>query len=71
MVSLPLLPIISHSSELLLLMAVAGHITKACSCVFSCTYIHSLGGNGNEIGPEGVQHLVTALEKMVQLKELQ
>ena len=69
MVSLPLLPIISHSSELLLLMAVAGHITKACSCVFSCTYIHSLGGN--KIGPEGVQHLVTVLEKMVQFKELQ
>ena len=68
MVSLPLLPIISHSSELLLLMAVAGHITKACSCVFSCTYIHSLGAN--EIGPEGAQHL-TSLEKMVQLKELQ
>ena len=68
MVSLLLLPIISHSSELPLLMAVAGHITKTCSCVFSCTYIHSLGGN--EIGPEGVKHL-TVLEKMVQLKELQ
>ena len=69
MVSLPLLPIISHSSELLLLMAVAGHIIKTCSCAFSCTYIHSLGGN--KIGPEGVQHLVTVLEKMVQLKELE
>ena len=69
MVSVPLLPIISHSSELFLLMAVAGHIIKTCSCVFSCTYIHSLGGN--KIGPEGVQHLVTVLEKMVQLKELE
>ena len=69
MVSLPLLPIILHSSELPLLMAVAGHIIKTCSFVFSCTYIHSLGLN--EIGPEGVQHLVTVLEKMVQLKKLQ
>ena len=68
MVSLPLLPIISHSSELPLLTAVAGHIIKTCSCVFSYTYIHSLGEN--KIGPEGVQHLVTVLEKMVQLKEL-
>ena len=69
MVSLPLLPIISYSSELPLLVAVAGHIIKTCSCVFSCTYIHSLGGN--KIGPEGVQHLLPVLEKMVQLKELQ
>ena len=69
MVSGPLLPIISHSSELLLLMAIAGHIIKKFSCVFSCTYIHSLGGN--EIGPEGVQHLLTVLEKMVQLKTLE
>ena len=69
MVSLLLLPIISHSSELPLLVAVAGHVIKTCSCVFSCTYIHSLGGN--EIGPEGVQHLVTVLEKMVQLEKLQ
>ena len=68
MVSLPLLPIISHSSELPLLIAVTGHIIKTRSCVFSCTYIHSLGVN--KIGPEGVQHLVTVLEKMVQLKEL-
>ena len=69
MVSLTLLPIISHSSELPLVMAVAGHIIKTFSCVFSCTFIHSLGAN--EIGPKGVQHLVTVLEKMVQLKELQ
>ena len=69
MVSLPLLPIILHSSELPLLMAVAGHIIKTCSFVFSCTYIHSLGLN--KIGPEGVQHLVTVLEKMVQLEELE
>ena len=69
MISVPLLPIISHSSELPLLMAVAGHIIKTCSCVFLCTFIHSIGAN--EIGPEGVQHLVTVLEKMVQLKELQ
>ena len=68
MVSLPLLLIILHSSELPLLMAVAGHIIKTCSFVFSCTNIHSLGLN--KIGPEGVQHLVTVLEKMVQLKEL-
>ena len=40
--------------------------------MFMCVFLHlyySLGRN--EIGPEAVQHLVTVLEKMVQLKELE
>ena len=37
--------------------------------MFSCTYIHSL--EKNEIGPQGVQHLLTAFEKMVNLQKLE